>query len=112
VKAPVEPVVSEPTTALGNGYGKVLWRPQVALLVNEATLYPVLMPLAPAATLMDRFPEATGQTLKAHGVPQDFIETETTEMSKARCSSLEAEDLVTLALRLSETRAGLFTSVT
>jgi hypothetical protein len=47
-------------------------RPQVALLVNEATLYPVLMPLAPAAILMDRFLEAAGQTLKAHGVPDEF----------------------------------------
>ena len=55
VKAPVEPVVSKPTTTLGNWYGTVLfWRPQVALLVNEETLYPVLMPLAPAATLIKR----------------------------------------------------------
>lgn len=37
----LEPVVA---TAL-------FWKPQVALLVNEPTLLPVLMPLAPAATL-------------------------------------------------------------
>lgn len=37
-------------TLLGNWYATVLfWRPQVALLVNEKTLLPVLMPLAPAA---------------------------------------------------------------
>jgi hypothetical protein len=36
-KGPVKPPVSEPMTALGNWYGTVLfWRPQVALLVNEA----------------------------------------------------------------------------
>ena len=130
VKAQVEPVVSEPTTALGNWYGTVLfWRPQVALLVNEQTLYPVLMPLAPAATLMDRFPDALGQSLKAHGVPEDFIEGETAETSEGRYAKTESrsllgimnefsylaeahpasrgeEDLVTLALRLSETPCG------
>ena len=40
------------TTRLGVWYATALsWRPQVALLVNEPTLLPVLMPLAPAATL-------------------------------------------------------------
>ncbi len=36
------------TTVLGDWYASSLpWRPQVALLVNEVTLLPVLMPLAP-----------------------------------------------------------------
>ncbi|MGH3826906.1 MAG: DUF6933 domain-containing protein, partial [Pseudonocardiaceae bacterium] len=39
------------TTLLGDWYATALfWRPQVALLVSEVTLLPVLMPLAPAAT--------------------------------------------------------------
>lgn len=77
VPQPVTPVVSEPTTALGNWYATALfWKPQVGLLVNERTLLPVLMPLAPLATLMDRFPESLQQTLKAHGVPAEFIEFE------------------------------------
>lgn len=39
------------STLLGPWYATVLfWRPRVALLVNESTLRPVLMPLAPAAT--------------------------------------------------------------
>lgn len=129
VKAPVEPVVVKPTTALGNWYGTVLfWRPQVALLVNEQTLYPILMPLAPAATLMDRFPGAVGQTLKAHGVVEGFIENETAEMSEGRYAKTENRSLLgimnefrylvdahrdrgevnltSLALRLSETPCG------
>lgn len=70
--------MSGPTTALGNWYGTVLfWRPQVALLVNEETLYPVLMRLAPGATLMERFPEALGRTMGAHGVDGEFIKAET-----------------------------------
>lgn len=130
VKAPVEPVVSEPTTALGNWYGTVLfWRPQVALLVNEETLYPVLMPLAPAATLMERFPDALGQTLGAHGVDGEFINAETAEMNEGRYAKTASRsllgimnefsylaeahrassgevNLVSLALRLSETPCG------
>ncbi|HLF60534.1 MAG TPA: hypothetical protein VI980_05110 [Acidimicrobiia bacterium] len=129
VKAPVEPVVSEPTTALGNWYGTVLfWRPQVALLVNEQTLYPILMPLAPAAMLMDRFPGALRQILGAHGVSEEFIEAVTAEMTDGRYAKTESRsllgimnefrylaeahpasrgvDLVSLALRLSETPCG------
>lgn len=130
VKAPVEPVVSEPTTALGNWYGTVLfWRPQVTLLVNEQTLYPVLMPLAPAATLMKRFPAALGQALGAHGVEKEFIKAETGEMNEGRYAKTASRsvlgimnefsylaeahrasrgevDLVSLALRLSETPCG------
>jgi len=79
------PPVEEPTTALGNWYGTALfWRPLVALLVNEQTLYPVLMPLAPAATLMGRFPGALRPTLGAHGVAEEFIEAETAEMMDGR----------------------------
>jgi hypothetical protein len=95
VKARAEPVVSEATTALANWYGMALfWRPQVALLVNEPTLYPVLVPLASAATLMERFPGALGQSLKAHGVPENFIESETSEMSEGRYAKTESRSLL------------------
>lgn len=40
--------------ALGNRYATVLfWNPQVALLVSERTLLPVLMPLAPWPHLLE-----------------------------------------------------------
>jgi hypothetical protein len=124
------PPVEEPTTALGNWYGTALfWRPLVALLVNEQTLYPVLMPLAPAATLMGRFPSALRQTFGAHGVAEEFIEAETAEMTDGQYAktanrsvlgimnefSYLAEayresrgevDLVSIAFRLSETPCG------
>ena len=36
------------TTRLGDWYASAwAWRPQVALFVSEATLFPILMPLAP-----------------------------------------------------------------
>ena len=57
------------TTSLGNWYATALfWKPQVALLVNEKTLLPVLMPLAPATDLATRFPEQLASVLAAHGV--------------------------------------------
>ena len=46
------------TTRLGDWYASAwAWRPQVALFVSKATLFPLLMPLAPAATLLARFPD-------------------------------------------------------
>lgn len=72
----VEPTTRS-TTVLGSWYATVLfWRPQVALLVNERTLLPLLMPLAPAATLLERLPSWIDVTLDAHGVPRTFIDTE------------------------------------
>ncbi len=55
-------------TALGNWYATVLFcKPQVALLVSDQTLLPVLMPLAPAATLARRFPAQLALVLKVRG---------------------------------------------
>jgi hypothetical protein len=73
----IKPEIAVPgqsDTALGNWYATVLfWKPQVALLVSERTLLPVLMPLAPAATLARRFPAQLALVLKEHGVPSKFI---------------------------------------
>lgn len=61
VKAPLADPVEEPSTSLGNWYARALfWKPQVALFVNEATLLPVLMPLAPGNSLAERFPGHLG----------------------------------------------------
>lgn len=115
------------TTVLGNWYATVLfWKPQVALLVNEKTLLPVLMPLAPATDLATRFPVHLADVLAAHGVPQQFIDHELAQMQEvlyAKTSNrsvvgvmnqfsylaegyreyLETNDLLALSLRLSET---------
>jgi len=72
-------------TALGNWYATVMfWKPQVALLVSERTLLPVLMPLAPAATLARRFPTQLALVLKDHGVPSEFIAQEVWQMDKVQ----------------------------
>lgn len=62
------------TTLLGPWCATVLfWRPRIVLLVNEATLLPVLLPLAPAATLTSRIAEQISMVLAAHQAPTTFI---------------------------------------
>ena len=52
---PTSAVEQASSTLLGDWYATAwFWRPQVALLVSEVTLLPVLVPLAPAATLLQR----------------------------------------------------------
>ena len=65
------------STRLGNWYATALfWKPQMALLVNERTLLPVMMSLAPAATLAQRFPRALKEILQALNLPVEFIDAE------------------------------------
>ena len=78
-----EPLPSS-TTVLGDWYANVLfWRPQVAMFVNASTFVPVLVPLAPAAGLVTRFPAVMGEVLSALGVDPRFVESESTEMRSA-----------------------------
>lgn len=71
------------TTLLGDWYATAwFWRPQVALLVSEVTLLPVLMPLAPAATLLQRFGSQLATVLDAHGTPAEFIDAELQQMDQ------------------------------
>jgi len=82
VKAPAAEA-RQPTTLLGNWYGTALfWKPrQVALLVNERTLLPVFVPLAPASSLGNRVGESAGLVLEALGVGTDVVLQETTAMA-------------------------------
>ncbi|KWH59744.1 hypothetical protein LGM42_16310 [Burkholderia sp. AU39826] len=83
------------TTKLGSWYVTVLsWRPQLAMLVNERTLLPVLMPLAPVATLAARFPGALMDILAAHGVPRPFIVSEVSEMQAVRYTKTQNRSVV------------------
>lgn len=126
-KPTVEPTTPS-TTRLGSWYATAMfWRPQVALFVNEATLLPLLMPLAPATGLLGRFPAWLDRTLEAHDVPRSFVDAELSgagEISLAKTNSrsilgvinefahladwrkdeiVSDDDLIALALELSET---------
>jgi hypothetical protein len=85
IKHPVEAEPFEPTTTLGNWYATALFfKPQLALLVNERTLLPVLMPLAPATTMANRFPEHLAAVLATLGTGRTFIDREIAAMAEVR----------------------------
>lgn len=58
----------------------------MALLVNERTLLPVLMPLAPAVSLPDRVGHEIARVLTRHGIDRDFVERETAAMADVEVS--------------------------
>lgn len=60
------------------------WRPAVALFVNESTLLPVFVPLAPARTLLGRFPTAVADVLAALRVPSEVIDVVIIEMAEVQ----------------------------
>jgi hypothetical protein len=99
------------------------------LFLNEPTLLPVLLPLAPAATLTERFPNVLADVLAAHAVSRSFIDDEIarmdacvlaptsnrslvgimnefTRLAEAHRASRSDPNLHTLALRLSRTPCG------
>jgi hypothetical protein len=77
--------VSPPTSLLGIWYATALfWKPQVALFVNEAALLPVLVALAPAATLSRRFPVQLRVVLDAHGIDPTVTDHEISAMGQDR----------------------------
>jgi hypothetical protein len=81
MKEPIFDSVPEATTKLGNWFAKPLfWRTQYALFINETTFLPVFASLAPASSLVNRFPDDLAATLRTHGVPESFIEDELLEM--------------------------------
>ena len=118
------------TTLMGQWYATAMfWKPQVALFVNEPTLVPVLMPLAPAATLLARFPRQVAVVLAAHGTPDAVIDEEVRQMRDRRLAKTAnrsvvgimnefaflaeayhgdspAPDLLALAIRLAATPCG------
>jgi hypothetical protein len=83
LKRPLASEVPEASTVLGDWYATVLfWRPQLALLVNERTLLPALLPLAPAAGLPERVGPELRRVLAAHGLDPAFIEREVAAMAE------------------------------
>lgn len=73
------------TTALGDWFGTVLtWQPQAVLLVNTQTLLPVLVPLAPTATLLQRIPACVADALRSQGIDEQLVANEMASMSPVR----------------------------
>lgn len=111
----IKPEISSPgpsDTVLGNWYATVLfWKLQIALLVSERTLLPVLMPLAPAATLARRFPAQLARVLKEHGIAADFIAQEVWRMDSvhyARTANRSVVGILNEFLRQAEFWLGAY----
>ena len=86
---------AEPTTALGNWYANTVpWRPQTTIFVAEATLLPVFMPLAPAATLLNRFPAQLAAVLQQLGCPAWFVDAEQAAMDEHRWAKTASRSVV------------------
>lgn len=95
VKAPVAATADESTTVLGDWFATALfWKPQVALLVNQRTFVPVLMPLAPAASLLARAPTAIAEVLRRLGAEESFIDIELAAMAEARIAPTNDRSVV------------------
>ncbi|HEX5200109.1 MAG TPA: hypothetical protein VFW27_09230 [Actinoplanes sp.] len=61
------------------------WRPRrLILLVNEQTLLPVLMPLAPAASASSRIGPEIAAALAAHQTPVSLVDGELSQMRDCR----------------------------
>ena len=83
--APPPGIGDESTTVLGDWFATAMfWRPQVVMFVNERTLLPVFVPLAPAATLFERAPAAIGSVLRRHGVSDAVVAAEVAAMHDVR----------------------------
>lgn len=131
VKRPLASTKRPSTTVLGDWYATALfWKPQqLALLVNERTLMPILLPLAPASTLPERLGPAVGALLHRYGMALPHIERELAAMAEvdvAKTSNrrvvgtmnefgfeagiyredMGATDLAKLSMRLAETPCG------
>lgn len=73
------------TTALGDWYATAwFWKPQVALFVNERTLLPVLLPMAPAATVVERFVLGLPEVFRDYALDPRFVDAELAEMQEHR----------------------------
>lgn len=72
----------------------IFWRPQVAMFVNERTLLPVFVPLAPAATLFERAPAAIASVLGRHGTTDVVAAAELAAMQEVRLAPTNDRSVV------------------
>jgi hypothetical protein len=85
----------EPAGVLGDWYANVLfWRPQVALFVNATTFLPVVMPLAPAASVLTRFPKALTDVLGALEINPRFVASVAAGMGEAVLAKTESRQVL------------------
>jgi len=63
-----------PSTRLGDWYATIVpYRTSLVLAMSELMLLSVLLPVAPAHSLVKRLPESLGAILLAWGLPDDLV---------------------------------------
>ncbi|GAA3281356.1 hypothetical protein Dvina_47350 [Dactylosporangium vinaceum] len=83
------------TTVLGEWYAtRFGWRADVLLLVNEATLLPVLLPLAPAATALSRAADQIAAAMATYGASDAIIDAELEQMRPHRIGTTANRSVV------------------
>jgi hypothetical protein len=84
-----------PNAVLGNWYATALfWKPQLTLFVHEETLLPVLMPLAPASSLAERFPAHLAEVLMALDVDAGFVAAQVETLDEVQYAKFQGNTLV------------------
>ncbi|MGH9155069.1 MAG: DUF6933 domain-containing protein [Acidimicrobiales bacterium] len=77
------PIEERSSGVLGDWYANPLfWRPQVVLFLNEHTRLPVLVPLAPTSSVIDRFLPAIAKFATSVGAPSDAVASELDSMKE------------------------------
>jgi hypothetical protein len=83
------------TGGLGDWYANLwFWRPQVVLFVNSSTLLPVLVPLAPAKSVLSRLPHAFAEVAGELGVTGPNLEAELEAMSEQSLAKTESRSVL------------------
>jgi len=83
------------TGALGDWYANVLsWRRPVALFVNARSLLPVVVPLAPARSVVERLPVAFGDVARSVGVDGPTLDREIVEMDSYVLAKTESRTVL------------------
>ncbi|MGF6213428.1 DUF6933 domain-containing protein [Comamonas sp. 4034] len=95
----IRPLVTDPTPVSGgilsNWYATALfWKPQLALLVHEETLLPVLVPLAPASSLAERFPAHLAAVLYALDVDASFVAVQVAAMGEVQYAKTSSRSVL------------------
>jgi Domain of unknown function (DUF6933) len=85
----------ESSGCLGDWYANVwFWRPQVAIFVNARTLLPVVVPFAPAASVLKRFPFVFAEVARRIGADGNSIETEVQAMNEYALSKTASRSVL------------------
>jgi len=93
---PAEPLLANPTNALGNWYADLLFvsRLQLLLFVNENSRLAIITPAKEARSLASHLSQHLAEFLQKMKVPQEWIEAELREMHEARFSKTNSRSVL------------------